>query len=197
MTSGSVITETICISVPHAGQRSGSISKIRRSNRAQVALEDEALGSGSAWARAAPAVSSRSRGDGCTAEVTCEPLGAGRLILADALLAEHGKARVDPSQQGTEKPLRQPLGVVKPVQHPPAEHLLHQPRIEVRQLVKLTRRREPAIGGQHVQVRVEIGSEGAEGLDRHDQARTHVPPVEDRPEARHERVPGRQRQQPQ
>ncbi len=37
MTSGSVITETIFISDPQAGHRSGSTSKMRRSSRAQLA----------------------------------------------------------------------------------------------------------------------------------------------------------------
>jgi len=39
MTLGSVITETIFISDPHAAHRSGSTSKIRRSSRAQLARE--------------------------------------------------------------------------------------------------------------------------------------------------------------
>ena len=41
MTLGSVITETIFIFDPHAGHSSGSISKMRRSNRAQLAREGE------------------------------------------------------------------------------------------------------------------------------------------------------------
>ena len=39
MTLGSVITETIFITDPHAAHRSGSISKMRLSIRAQLARE--------------------------------------------------------------------------------------------------------------------------------------------------------------
>ena len=48
MTLCSVITETIVIADPHAGHRSGSISKMRRSSRAQLAREGEGPGSGGA-----------------------------------------------------------------------------------------------------------------------------------------------------
>ena len=46
MTSGSVITETIFSSDPHAGHDSGSTSRMRRSSRAQLAREGEGPGSG-------------------------------------------------------------------------------------------------------------------------------------------------------
>ena len=46
MTLGSVITETIFIADPHAGHKSGSISKMRFSIRAQLAREGEGLDSG-------------------------------------------------------------------------------------------------------------------------------------------------------
>jgi hypothetical protein len=39
MTLGSVMTETIFISDPQAGHKSGSISKMRLSSRAQLARE--------------------------------------------------------------------------------------------------------------------------------------------------------------
>ena len=45
MTLGSVITETIFITDPHAAHRSGSISKTRLSSRARLAREDEGPGS--------------------------------------------------------------------------------------------------------------------------------------------------------
>ena len=44
MTLGSEITETIFIADPHAGQTSGSTSKMRFSSRAQLAREGEGIG---------------------------------------------------------------------------------------------------------------------------------------------------------
>jgi hypothetical protein len=55
MTLGSVITETIFISDPHAAHRSGSTSKMRLSSRAQLAREGEGIGSGCGWGPASRA----------------------------------------------------------------------------------------------------------------------------------------------
>ena len=55
MTLGSVITETIFIFDPHAGQTSGSTSKMRFSSRAQLAREGEGIGSGCGWGPASRA----------------------------------------------------------------------------------------------------------------------------------------------
>ena len=55
MTLGSVITETIFISDPHAGHKSGSTSKMRLRSRAQLAREGEEIGSGCGWGPASRA----------------------------------------------------------------------------------------------------------------------------------------------
>ena len=55
MTSCTVITETIFIFDPHAGHRSGSISKMRFSIRALLAREGEGPGSGCGWGPASRA----------------------------------------------------------------------------------------------------------------------------------------------
>ena len=55
MTSGSVITETIFISDPQAGHKSGSTSKMRLSSSAQLAPEGEGPGSGCGWGPASRA----------------------------------------------------------------------------------------------------------------------------------------------
>ncbi len=104
MTSGSVITETIFISDPHAGPKSGSISKIRRRSRCRRS-------------------STRRRKTSSTSLVS--------------LLCEC------------------------------------------------------AVGDEGMHVGVEVGGVGAERLDRDDQARCDVPPVEDRTKARNDGVAGR------
>ena len=55
MTSGSVITATIFISELQAGHRSGSISKMRLSIRAQLAREGEGAGFCCGWGPASRA----------------------------------------------------------------------------------------------------------------------------------------------
>ena len=71
------------------------------------------------------------------------------------------------------------------------EDLFHEPRVEVRQLQELSTLRKCAVGDERMHVGVEVGGVGAERLDRDDQARRRVVAIEDRADARDDRVTSR------
>ena len=93
--------------------------------------------------------------------------------------------------------LRQTLGLMQPLQQAPAKELLDEPRVEVRQWHELTVGRKRTVGHEHMQVRVEVRRVGAERLDRDHETRLHVTPVEDRADARDDRVATRAGDEPQ
>jgi hypothetical protein len=133
MTLGSVITETIFISAPHAGHKSGSTSKMRRSSRAQLAREGE--------------------GDRFGVRI-----GRGAHVHASALDLLDDVDRHRPAGQVA----RKTLGAVQALEHAAAEDLLDEPRVEVRQLQELSLLIECAVGDEGVHVGMEVGGVGAE-----------------------------------
>ena len=87
--------------------------------------------------------------------------------------------------------LRQPPGAVRAQEHTAAEDLLDEPRVEVRELQELAILIECAVGDEGIHVGVEVGHVGAERLNRDNEARRDVVAIEDRADARHDRVAGR------
>ena len=75
--------------------------------------------------------------------------------------------------------------------HAAAEDLLDEPRVEVRQLQELALLIECTVGDEGMHVGVEVGRVGAERLNRDHEARRDVVAIEDRADARDDRVAGR------
>ncbi len=121
-------------------------------------------------------------------QIAREALGALEVVRRDGLLAVHREPGVHPAQQRALELLREPLGAVQALEQAAVKDLLDEPRVEVRQLQELSLLCECAVGEEGVHVGVEVGGVRAERLDRDDQARCDVVAIEDRADARDDRV---------
>jgi len=124
-------------------------------------------------------------------QVAREALGALDVLGRYRLLAVHRKSRVDPAEQGVEELLREPLGAVQALEHAAAEDLFHESCVELRELQELPLLCKCAVGEEYMHVGMEVGGVGAERLDRNDQARRDVVAIENRADARDDRVASR------
>jgi hypothetical protein len=103
-------------------------------------------------------------GHGRADQVAGEPLDRRRVVGQDDLFRIDGEAGVHPGEQGVQERLGEPLGLVESQQHEPAEEFLHDGQVHRREWQERAIRRERAVTHQGVNVGMEVGAEGTEGL---------------------------------
>ncbi len=183
MTLCSVITETIFIIDPHAAQRRGSTSKMRFSSRAQLARDGEGIGSGCG----SGGVRTRKRPPS-TFSTTSSGMGP-RVKYRARRSAPFRSSVGTVCSPCTENPeWTQPSRELQALEHAASEDLLDESRVEVRELQELSLLCKCAVGDERMHVRVEVGGVRAERLDRDHETRRDIPPIEDRADARDDRV---------
>ena len=74
-------------------------------------------------------------------QVAREPFGALHVVGRHRLLAVGGEARVHPTEERAQELFRQPLGAVQALEHAASKDLFHEPRVEVRELQEMLKRR--------------------------------------------------------